>query len=192
MRASLQLIDSEGLAAVSLRRVAREAGVSPGAPYHHFADRSALLAALSTHGFELLRDQMVAAKARAATPRDVLTELAVGYVRFAVEQPTYFRLMFRPELSQPEKHPDAMVAGEAAFAVLADTVDEAVRAGVLPADKAGTLAVAWWSMAHGLAALTVDGRLGKRAGLMGTTPEELTCRITSMFAAFVDSARSGD
>ncbi|MFC9993456.1 TetR/AcrR family transcriptional regulator [Nocardia sp. NPDC127526] len=192
MRASLQLIDSEGLAAVSLRRVAREAGVSPGAPYHHFADRSALLAALSTRGFEILRDEIAAAKAQASGPRDALSKLAAGYVRFAVEQPAYFRLMFRPELSQPEKHPDAMVAGEAAFAVLAETVEEAVRAGDLPADQASALTVAWWSLAHGLAALTVDGQLGKRAGLMGTTPEELTCRITSMFAAFVDSAKAGD
>ncbi|WP_406230722.1 TetR-like C-terminal domain-containing protein [Nocardia sp. NBC_01009] len=76
--------------------------------------------------------------------------------------------MFRPELSQPDKHPDAMDAGDAAFAVLADTVGDCVAAGLLSADKADTIAVAWWGIAHGLASLWLDGQLEKRSVQLGT------------------------
>ncbi|MEU8896723.1 TetR/AcrR family transcriptional regulator [Nocardia sp. NPDC048505] len=177
MDACLRLIDTEGIAAVSLRRVAREAGVSTGAPYHHFADRAALLAALSANGFERLGAALAAARATADTPLAALTALAEAYVRFSREQPAYFRLMFRPELSQPEKHPDAAVAGEAAFAVLADTVADCVAAGLVEPERADTVTVAWWGIAHGLASLWLDGQLAKRANLMHTTAPDLVQNI---------------
>ncbi|MEV0761199.1 TetR/AcrR family transcriptional regulator [Nocardia sp. NPDC050435] len=177
MDACLRLIDTEGIAAVSLRRVAREAGVSTGAPYHHFADRAALLAALSANGFERLGAALAAARATADTPLAALTALAEAYVQFSREQPAYFRLMFRPELSQPEKHPDAAVAGEAAFAVLADTVADCVAAGLVEPERADTVTVAWWGIAHGLASLWLDGQLAKRANLMHTTAPDLVQNI---------------
>ncbi|WP_433634361.1 TetR/AcrR family transcriptional regulator [Nocardia sp. CA-120079] len=185
LAACLRLIETEGLAAVSLRRVAREAGVSTGAPYHHFADRSALLAALSTQGFRQLGSDLAAARAAARTPLQALTALAETYVRFSQENPGYFRLMFRPELSQPDKHPDAGAAGDAAFDVLADTIAEAVAAGLLPADKADTLAVMWWSLAHGMASLWLDGQLEKRSIQLGTTAPTLVEDIMRTFTALV-------
>ncbi|MFI6869689.1 TetR/AcrR family transcriptional regulator [Nocardia sp. NPDC050406] len=187
LRASLQLIESEGLAAVSLRRVAREAGVSPGAPYHHFADRAALMTALSTQGFELLREDLLAAREQAATPVARLATLADAYVRFARERPAYFRLMFRPELSQSHKHPDTSAAGDAAFAVLAETVAAAVEAGALPAAEADILAMTWWSLAHGLASLALDGKLPERAAQMGMTVPDLSDRVSRLFADLVES-----
>ncbi|MBF6170702.1 TetR/AcrR family transcriptional regulator [Nocardia blacklockiae] len=190
LRACLQLIATEGLAAVSLRRVAREAGVSPGAPYHHFADRAALLAALSAQGFEALTARLTAARDSAASPVDSLTALADAYVRFAEEQPAYFRLMFRPELVQPEKSPEARAAGDAAFTVLAEAIAEIVRDGALPAAEADAVAVAVWSMAHGLASLSLDGQLTKRATQLGTTAPDLGSRITRMFGELL-AARAG-
>src|SRR5919204_5566144 len=97
--ATLRLIEAEGIGAVSLRRVAREAGVSPGAPYHHFADRADLLAALSARGYELLAAQLAAARTGAGSPARALAGLMRAYVAFARLEPGYFRLMFRPELS---------------------------------------------------------------------------------------------
>ncbi|MFE9319631.1 TetR/AcrR family transcriptional regulator [Nocardia sp. NPDC052278] len=185
LAACLRLIETEGLGAVSLRRVAREAGVSTGAPYHHFADRSALLAALSTQGFRQLGSDLADARAAAGTPLQALTAMAETYVRFSQENPGYFRLMFRPELSQPDKHPDAQAAGDAAFDVLADTIAEAVAAGLLPADKADTLAVMWWSLAHGMASLWLDGQLEKRSIQLGTTAPTLVGDIMRTFTALV-------
>ncbi|MBF6220656.1 TetR/AcrR family transcriptional regulator [Nocardia abscessus] len=186
LAACLRLIETEGLGAVSLRRVAREAGVSTAAPYHHFPDRSALLATLSTQGFRLLGAQLAATRAEAETPLAALTALANTYVRFSREQPAYFRLMFRPELSQPDKHPDAMAAGDAAFGVLADTIAECVRAGVLPADKADTLAVMFWGLGHGLASLWLDGQLEKRAVQFGTTAPALVEDVMRTFATVIE------
>ncbi|MBF6228399.1 TetR/AcrR family transcriptional regulator [Nocardia abscessus] len=186
LAACLRLIETEGLGAVSLRRVAREAGVSTAAPYHHFPDRSALLATLSTQGFQLLGAQLAATRAEAATPLAALAALANTYVRFSRDQPAYFRLMFRPELSQPDKHPDTMAAGDAAFGVLADTIAECVRAGVLPADKADTMAVMFWGLGHGLASLWLDGQLEKRAVQFGTTAPALVDDVMRTFATVIE------
>ncbi|TQM33089.1 TetR/AcrR family transcriptional regulator [Nocardia bhagyanarayanae] len=184
--ACLRLIETEGIAAVSLRRVAREAGVSTGAPYHHFADRAALLATLSTKGFELLAAELTAARAAATgSPLDALGALTVAYVRFSREQPAYFRLMFRPELSQPEKHPDAVAAGDAAFAVLADAIGDCVAAGLLPADKADILGITWWGIGHGLASLWLDGQLEKRSTQLGTTAPELVEEVLRTVSSFL-------
>ena len=103
--ASLKLIEAEGIGAVSLRRVAREAGVSPGAPYHHFADRSALLAAITVRGSVLLEHQLRQARQQAPTPAKALGALIETYVTFAAGNPAYVHLLLRPELSQPERHP---------------------------------------------------------------------------------------
>lgn len=192
LRASLQLIESEGLAAVSLRKVAREYGVSPGAPYHHFADRAALMSALAARGFEILGAAMTSARETAPDPRAALIAMATGYVAFARDHSAYFRIMFRPELSQPDKHPDTEAAGDAAFAVLEATVADAVASGFLPAADAETMALAWWSLAHGMASLTVDGKFALRATQSGTTPQALATRITRIFADLIDGRGATD
>ncbi|WP_405182297.1 TetR/AcrR family transcriptional regulator [Nocardia sp. NBC_01377] len=190
MDACLRLIDTEGIAAVSLRRVAREAGVSTGAPYHHFADRAALLAALSTRGFELLAAELTATRAAATgDPMDTLAALAAAYVRFAREHPAHFRLMFRPELSQPEKHPDTIVAADAAFALLTDAIADSVAAGLLPAAKAEILGLTWWGIGHGLASLWTDGHLEKRSAELGTTAPELVDDILRTLTDLISGPR---
>ncbi|WP_040778799.1 TetR/AcrR family transcriptional regulator [Nocardia pneumoniae] len=186
LAACLRLIETEGLAAVSLRRVAREAGVSTAAPYHHFPDRAALLATLSTQGFQSLGAYLTAARDAATTPMGALGAMARAYVRFSREQPAYFGLMFRPELSQPDKHPDTMAAGDAAFGVLADAIAECVRAGALPADKADTLAVMFWGLGHGMASLWLDGQLEKRATQFGTTASDLVDDVMRTFTMLIE------
>src|SRR5438034_11316270 len=79
IRACVALIEAEGIGAVSLRRVAREAGVSPGAPYHHFADRSALLAAIALQGYEILEGRLRSAREEAPTAVRALRGLIEAY-----------------------------------------------------------------------------------------------------------------
>jgi AcrR family transcriptional regulator len=85
------LIESEGIGAVSLRRVAREAGVSPGAPYHHFADRAELLNTIAARGYEELTRAMREARESAASPVEELGAMIERYVRFAREHTAYHR-----------------------------------------------------------------------------------------------------
>jgi len=158
--ATLRLIEAEGIGAVSLRRVAREAGVSPGAPYHHFADRADLLASLTARGYELLAAQLAAARAGAGpAPLHALAGLVRAYVAFARREPGYFRLMFRPELAGSHEHPGLRAAQRANHEQLEAAVAGCVDAGIIPADQADVLGVATWSLAHGLASLWLDGRL---------------------------------
>ncbi len=181
LEACVRLIEAEGIGAVSLRRVAREAGVSPGAPYHHFPDRAALLAAISVRGFEQLATDLGAARETASVFREVLLAMLVAYVDFARRHKAYFQLMFRPELSQPEKHPDARAAGDAAFAVLTDVVADC---GVSDPDG---LAVSLWAFGHGLASLAIDGQLDHRGELWCTSADDLVGRALR----FVESVLPG-
>jgi AcrR family transcriptional regulator len=188
VRACLELIRAEGIGAVSLRRVAREAGVSPGAPYHHFADRAALLTAIAGDGFAMLEQRLVAVRAGAPSPAAALTALTEAYVRFAHEQPAYFHLMFRPELAHPDKDPAAKEAADRSYQVLVDTVVECQRAGDVPAGETGPLVAALWALAHGLASLRVDGPLDGRAAALASSTDELVARIAAGVPAVLAGA----
>jgi len=189
LTACLRLIGTEGIGAVSLRRVAREAGVSPGAPYHHFADRAALLGALAGRGFALLAADLTAVREKTDDPVTALTEITDAYVAFAIDHPAYFRLMFRPELSQPDKDAEAEQAGEAAFAALADTVADCVRVGALPADSTGVLTVAVWSLGHGIASLWLDGQLDKRSTELHTSAREVATQVSRLITTLLAGDR---
>lgn len=135
----------------SLRAVARRAGVSPTAPYRHFADRAALESALAAEGFRALKADLSRGQ-QSPSSVEGLSEFGVIYVDFALRRPALFRLMFGRECD--------------------DTNDERVRATaelhewlalslvrVFPDADAAALATACWSLAHGLAFLHLDGKL---------------------------------
>ena len=159
--ASLELIRVEGLASLSMREVARRAGVSHQAPYHPFADRESILARIAQEGFEelLLRMRETSAKAQGLEAR--LYAISHAYVTFALDRPAHFRVMFRPELVDLARFPEAQCAGEAAFQELLAFVCE--LRGVAGVDRTAEDDV-WtsmlWSQAHGLACLILDGPLG--------------------------------
>lgn len=152
--AAHDLLIEAGVEAVSLRAVARRAGVSAGAPYHHFADKAALLAALVQRYFEDM-DRAARAVLPGKTPQAQLKAIGVAYVMYAVTHPAEFRLMFRPEKGaflETEAAVDAPVYG-----VLLQVIDELHAQG-----KGGdqhTDVITAWSLVHGLAALLIDGPL---------------------------------
>src|SRR4030088_2102693 len=93
VRAAIQLLEESGETDLSLRAVARRAGVSPAAPYRHYADREALVSAVAAVGYRELAERLAAAHPAPATPEQ-LASVAVAYVQFALEQPALFRMMF--------------------------------------------------------------------------------------------------
>jgi AcrR family transcriptional regulator len=147
--AAEHLLPERGPEVLTLREVARHAGVSHGAPYHHFASRDALLAAVAERGFVRLGEAMEGATGR--TPRDRLAGICAAYVGFAARHPTRFRLMFGPLLARKTEFPGLQLAGERAFSLLLAASQEVAPAQAMP------LALAGWSMAHGLSYLTVNG-----------------------------------
>ena len=143
----------QGMEAVSLRRVATAAGVSPMAPYRHFPDKAALLGAVAEQGFEALRLRLEAADGT-AQGRAALVAQGVAYVVFAQEQPVLFRLMF----AAPEQACLPVDASVGAYGVLARRV-----ASVYPQDHAA-MVTGCWSLVHGLATLSMDQAVRLDAG----------------------------
>lgn len=176
LEATLALIETEGIGAVSLRQVARMAGVSPGAPYHHFADRAALLTALSDEGFRRLTSALTEARATATTSAKALEAILTAYIDFARTDTAYFRLMFRPELKESPKSPAGAEAGEAAFAILETTIGEC-----LP-DHTDTavLTIAMWSLVHGYASLWLDGQLDHRVDDPAALAHQIAALVTAV------------
>jgi AcrR family transcriptional regulator len=174
VRTALSLLEESGVEALTLRAAARGAGVSAMAPYRHFADKAALLAAVAEQGYADLRDRLALADA-AADPRQALVEQGVAYVLFAQERPALFRIMFGAPVSGLMP---AFDAAESAYTILAARV-----AGLVPADKREAAVVAAWSLVHGLACLMVDGRLHHPANGEPPAPEALARQVTGLFAA---------
>ena len=165
--AGLDLLAERGVDGFTLREVARRAGVSHAAPYHHFPDKGALVRAIVAESFDLLGGSLADASAGAGhEPFDRIGAMGRAYVGFALEHPQRYRLMFRSELSRsedPRAATDADAAGARAFATLISAFEEAAARRSLPDDvEAGTAAITAWSAVHGLASLVLEGSLGIR------------------------------
>ncbi|MCY0924058.1 TetR/AcrR family transcriptional regulator [Streptomyces sp. H27-G5] len=150
--AALQVIRSDGVAAISLRDLARRAEVSHAAPAHHFKDKAGLLTAIAAEGFDLLADALT------SVPTDTarrLREMGARYVEFAVGHPAHFEVMFRPQLLHGDD-PELIAAKERSSRALRSGIEELPVAKRPDARRAGLAA---WSLAHGFAALQLSGSL---------------------------------
>lgn len=186
LAASIALIEEEGLARLSMREVARRAGVTHQAPYHYFADREAILGEIAAQGFRMLSAQVQHALGELGEkPGTVscLETMGRAYVEFAFDHPAHFRIMFRPELVDLDNCPEARAEGDNAFCMLKQVVHEAVLEG-LPAVPSETALVAMiWSVAHGLACLLLDGSLATK--FPDASREAQIQEVISAFGAMV-------
>jgi AcrR family transcriptional regulator len=147
--AARRILEAEGPSALSLRAVAREAGVSPAAPYHHFKDKAELLDAVAQEGWQLLNQRMVEARAK-ADRKDKLNSLGIAYVCFARENPALYRVMYDAARDK-EALPEQMQGGEdSAYCKVRDTMIELGADPTATTDIELTTAAAWCA-AHGLA-----------------------------------------
>ena len=188
LQASLELIDEGGIAALSLREVARKAGVSHNAPYHHFEDRGSLLAAIAEEGFADLAGEMARARAAAPDARARLEACGLAYVRFALSSPSRFKVMFRPELAAPAEGENLVRASSPALETLTGAIVEAQQAGLAPPGDPAPLVLTSWSAVHGLASLWLDGPLARVHRMFGPTPEKLAAIVTSTLATLLIGA----
>ncbi|MCX5283811.1 TetR/AcrR family transcriptional regulator [Streptomyces sp. NBC_00198] len=165
--AALDVIGAEGPTALSLRDLARRAGVSHAAPAHHFKDRTGLLTAIAAEGYALL--------AAALDTADDLRDAGVRYVRFAREHPAHFQVMFSPELLR---------GNDLELTAARTLAGERLRAAVsaVPAEGRGEDArlagVAAWSLAHGFATLLLSHNLDGPVG--DQDPDEVFHALTGM------------
>jgi AcrR family transcriptional regulator len=169
VEAAAELAAEKGVNALSLREVARRAGVTEAAPYHYFADKSALLAAVAERGFRLFDQSQGAAHEQAGKdPVERLQALGAAYVRFAIDQPHYFRVMFRPHLVEHGKYPALHEVAARTFDRLVETTRAARHSQGHDDPDPLAAATLMWSVPHGLAMLYLEGPISE-----GTTPRAL-------------------
>jgi AcrR family transcriptional regulator len=167
--AALEILNETQSVDFSLRELARRAGVSHNAPYKHFAEKGELLAAVSAAGFELLTTHIDDQIARIGSPRAQLFMILRTYVRFGMENPALYRLMFGGYLSGPDSSRPAIE--RSAGDKLRDQLQRAIMDGALGQPIAGAARNArkiagailtCWSLAHGLTLLMIDGLVGPK------------------------------
>lgn len=177
LQAAKRVAERDGINGLTLRAVAREAGVSHAAPSHHFGDVTGLLSELAAIGFKTFTEKLGAAVRSETAPDAAAARKASAYVAFARENPCMFQLMFRGERLDQDR-PALQEAADAAFHKLADLVAARRHEDVVPdhltLEQAADIARIW-SMVHGFAMLYLDGRLSPiMQGLPpGTTEETL-------------------
>lgn len=176
IQAALDAIVEGGPAHLSLRELARRAGVSHAAPAHHFGDKAGLLSAIAAEGFE----RLAAALAEAWRQTGSFLEVGVAYVRFATTHRAHFEVMFRPELYRPD---DPAVAR--ARSAARDLLYGSAAASSSSDDPRA--AVAAWSLVHGLATLWLNRNLPPQ---LGDDPEQLTRGIARYLFGSQDQRRS--
>ncbi len=159
-----EMLEADGPAKLSLRAVARRASVSQTAPYNHFSDKNALLAALAAEGFRMLSASMTAAATRKkpADTASMIHALGRGYLDFALTNRERLNLMFGAHAPAMAAHPDLATDAQSAFAIISEAIGRFVAEGNRgPRGTMGpmTATIAAWSIVHGLAALLADGKV---------------------------------
>lgn len=166
-------LDQRGLDGLTLRAIARDAGVSHGAPLRHFSGLGELLASVAARGFRELHASVARHVVDAGERADALDQLAAatrGYVAFARANPGVFELMFRHERHADQEN-ELLDAGAAAFLQLVGLVESAQSVGWYPTRPAADMAAVVWAHVHGLVSLWIPGTLGTAVAFTGGTAD---------------------
>lgn len=183
IKAGVDVLSKEGVGALSLRRVAQKAGVSHAAPYAHFADKQALIAAISTAGYERLFEAAQGTIERYADdPKAMLVEGAWAYVKFAIDDPDHFKVTMSGVVEREKDYPAYVEMSHKAFALVLHVVESCQAAGILRQGPPDLVAVSVWSLMHGLVSLLIEnqiphsvrGHLSTRQLLVATL-NQITC-----------------
>lgn len=182
--ASKQLVQL-GPDKLSLRALARDVGVSQTAPYRHFSDKTALLAALAAVGFELLYEQSHAAAQTEVDARRRLLVAGRAYIAFALENPELYRLMFGPMIPQDYDCQELKEAGNRALQVILDISIDGIQHGEFVVTDPLAIANSTWALVHGLSSLLIDNRY---ACVEGGVPEDHVEQSLSVIFTGIGSA----
>jgi AcrR family transcriptional regulator len=184
LEAAERVLEREGLSGLTLRAVAREAGVSHAAPTHHFGDLAGLVSELAAIGFQQFNTAMAAAGAAEGSPTEKAMARAKAYIAYAQAHPGVYGLMFRTERLDMSR-PSLKQAASAAFAGLAGAIGasrhEQISEQALSLDQAAAIVRAW-SLVHGFTMLLLDDRLSDvlRRSPKGTDVETLLDAMLKM------------
>jgi AcrR family transcriptional regulator len=160
IQAGVDILAKEGIGGLSLRKVARRAGVSHSAPYSHFKDKQALIAAISTEGFRKLYTALENSTQTCKNdPKQQLIECALAYLQFATTEHDIFKIMFSGILEQEQEYPDFVEISHRTFDRVVQVVAACQAAGVLRPGSLELLAVAVWGQVHGVVSLALEKQI---------------------------------
>ncbi len=181
LEVAARVITEKGVEAITMRGLAEQIGVSRTAPYRHFVDKTALLAAVAEDGFNRLNARLREAKDQNADdPLLSFRRMCLVYVEFAVENPTHYRLMFGQEIMNRQDYPSLAAAADIIRIEATAIMQQGQQEQKIKPGHAGQFALAAWAMAHGLSLLFIDGRIpaaGKVRELTELTFESLLAGI---------------
>ena len=161
--AAVRIVGEAGVEALTLREVGRRAGVSRSAPYRHFKDKAALLAAVALEGFRLLRRDLEAALA-AEESTEPLIALSEAYVGFGLKHPSHYRTMFEITWGTKNHYPALVQEGDATSRVLVEAITRGQAAGRLAPGVPGQIARVVWTLVHGIVTLREDDHFSQGSG----------------------------
>jgi AcrR family transcriptional regulator len=158
--AALELVVEKDVSSVSLREVARKAGVSHAAPYRHFEDKEALLAAVAQEGLEMFNYSLQEANQHITNPLEKLEVGCTAYVRYAIAYPSYYRIMFGAGGANVEKkYPFLADSIQQSWMQFVNIIAQGQSMGLIRSGNPEQLAQGVWALTHGLAMLVLDGQI---------------------------------
>lgn len=154
------MIAEGGAASVTMRALGRRLGVSRAAAYRHFEDKTALLVAVAAAGFARLKERVERVEAgEPGSSVERFRRMGEEYVRFALENPAHYRLMYGKEALERQDLPELREAGNALFERLVEEIRAYQDSGLIKRQDPRTQAYVAWSAVHGLASLLIDGQI---------------------------------
>lgn len=160
IKAGVEILAKDGVGGLSLRKVAQKAGVSHAAPYAHFADKQALIAAISTEGFRQLYERINAvAEAYKTKPSRQLIEAAWAYVQFAMDDRHRFKVMFSGVLEKEKEYPKFVAESQRNFELVRKIVEANQASGMLRSGPSDLAALSAWGIVHGFVMLLLEGQI---------------------------------
>ncbi|MBK8824755.1 MAG: TetR/AcrR family transcriptional regulator [Anaerolineales bacterium] len=160
IKAGVEILAKDGVSGLSLRKVALKAGVSHTAPYSHFADKQALIAAISTEGFRQLYKRVSAVIDEYQTkPSTQLVEVAWAYVQFAMDDPDRFKVMFSGVLEKEKEYPEFVAESQRSFQLVKMIVEANQTSGKLRGGSSDLAALSVWGIIHGFVLLLLEGQI---------------------------------
>lgn len=160
IKEALSWIESENIDRLSLRGIARKIGVSHNAPYRHFVDKNSLLAAIATEGFQQLSQTLQQILNNTSdNPQQQLEAIGVAYIKFALNNVGYYRVMFGSFRSCDGEDPSLEIAAQEAFNVLVDVIKQGQQTRAFANKDTLQLTRACWSLVHGVSMLAIDRQL---------------------------------
>jgi AcrR family transcriptional regulator len=175
IQAGVEILAEEGVGGLSLRKAARRAGVSHGAPYAHFADKQMLIAAIASDGHKIINDRLTSVITEYRDdPLQQLVGAALAIVQFGLESPALYKITFSGTIQDEHSHAEFMQYSQSNMQLLKTIVSRCREAEILNSNSMDieTQVAGLWGLIHGLVSLWIQGQLPSSL-MKRVKPEEL-------------------